>query len=162
MAAAATYEPIATQNMAGISSVTFSSLGSYTDIVIVGANLTNSTGTSTFLQFNNDSGANYCYVYIRGNGSNAASSRANSQTSALIANGIVGLDTTPTMVTTQVFNYSSATSYKTIVSRSTDAAGASVAITNSWRSTAAVTSITLFSSVNFTTGNFTLYGIKAA
>jgi hypothetical protein len=61
-------------------------------------------------------------------------------------------------------NYSNATTYKTMLSRANNGAAGVDAIANLWRSTAAISSIT----VKITGGNmkagstFTLYGIAAA
>jgi hypothetical protein len=70
------------------------------------------------------------------------------------------------MVLLQFMNYSNATTYKTVLSRSNVAASASVsANVGLWRNTAAITSIKLYvyPSYNFVAGStFTLYGIKAA
>lgn len=160
---AATYEPIATGDLAGQTSVTFNSLGDYTDLYLVGANLTRGTANSTFLRFNSDTGNNYSWTQLVGNGSTATSSRASNQTSSLVANGTTGLSSTnPTMFNLQIFNYKNTNTYKTYLSRDTDSAGATEAIVGLWRSTSAITSITILTGGNFTTGSLSLYGIKAA
>lgn len=159
---AATYEPIATQNMNGISTTTFSSLGSYTDIILVGANLTRGTANSCFVQFNSDTGSNYSYTQLYGNGTNAVSTRATSQTAIMVGDGVSGLSSTPTMIICQIQNYSNSTTYKTLLSRDTDSNGSTEAFVGLWRNTNAITSITFYTGGNFTGGNVTLYGIKGA
>jgi hypothetical protein len=61
-------------------------------------------------------------------------------------------------------NYSNATTYKTALARTSED-GVAAAYVGLWRSTSAITSITIDkgSSDNFASGStFTLYGIKAA
>jgi hypothetical protein len=70
------------------------------------------------------------------------------------------------MTSADILNYSSSSTFKTILSRSGDARdGGSVAFTNMWRGTSAITSILIYPETtgNFASGStFTLYGIKAA
>jgi hypothetical protein len=160
---AATYVPIATQDMAGIATVTFSSLGSYTDIVIVGANLTRGTANSTFFRLNGDTASNYSWTKLAGNGSAASASTSTAQNTGILANATGGLGSTvPTMFVAHLMNYANATTYKTLLSRDTDANATTEAFVNLWRSTSAITSITVYTGGNFTTGNVTLYGILGA
>ena len=156
---ASTYEPIATTTLgSSSSSVTFSSIsGSYTDLVIV------FSGTSTGLaginiQFNGDTGSNYSRTIINGDGSTASSSRETSQAASTL-----GLSsTTQSDSTFHVFNYANTTTYKTVVARANVTASLVRAGVGTWRSTAAITSVTL-SFPTFNTGStFSLYGIKAA
>jgi hypothetical protein len=158
-----TYEPIATGNLAGQTSVTFNSFSGYTDLILIGANLTRGTATSTFVRFNGDTASNYSWTQLVGNGSSATSSRASNQAYILVANGTTGLSATnPTMFTLQIFNYANATTNKTILSRDTDSAGSTEAFVGLWRKTPeAITSLTIFTGGNYTTGSLSLYGIKA-
>jgi len=170
MAAGATYEPIATTTLGSAqASVTFSSLGSYTDLVlIVQAKSSNSTDDPQ-LYFNSDTGSNYSLTFLQGNGSSASSSRY-SNTSGGFYCGRPGY--TSAGFTTTIFNimnYSNSTTYKTVLLRSNandntvnyNAAEAAVAL---WRSTAAITSFTIDGGTgNIASGStFTLYGITAA
>jgi hypothetical protein len=116
------------------------------------------------MRFNGDTASDYSYTTLTGNGTTAASSRANSQTSALIANGITGLSATPTMFVVQVMNYSNSTTKKTFISRDTDSNGATGAIVGLWQpttgsATQAITSITIFCVGDYTSGTISLYGI---
>jgi hypothetical protein len=161
-----TYEPIASQTLASAGNdITFSSLPqNYTDLIIVGANLTRSSANSTFIRFNGDTSSNYSYTFMAGNGTSATSSRASSQTSALIANGTTGLsNTTPTMFVAQIMNYNNSATFKTYVSRDTDSNGATEAIVGLWRKTPEpITSLTIFSGGNYNSGaTFTVYGVSA-
>jgi hypothetical protein len=162
---AKTYEPIATTTLgSAAASYTFSSIPStYTDLVLV-AVTKNSVVTvnGIFIRYNGDTASNYSTTFLYGNGTSAVSSRASSQTQAQI--GWDGsTDFVPTIINIQ--NYSNATTYKTALSRSNEPSSRVAAWVSLWRSTAAVTSITLTaeSPANFAIGStFTLYGIKAA
>jgi hypothetical protein len=71
------------------------------------------------------------------------------------------------MSTTQFLNYSNSTTYKSVFTRQeTNSSGTKAvqAIASVWRSTSAITSISINSgSANFNSGaTFTLYGIAAA
>ena len=61
-------------------------------------------------------------------------------------------------------NYANTTTYKTMISRASDATQNAIAYVGLWRSTSAINSITLsVSAGTFAIGStFTLYGIKAA
>jgi hypothetical protein len=60
-------------------------------------------------------------------------------------------------------NYSNTTTYKTIIARGSGASNEVKAQVNLWRSTSAITSITVYAGGgNFNSGaSFTLYGIKS-
>ena len=166
----ATYEPIATTTLGSNSgTVTFSSIPqTYTDLIIISDFRT--VGTPTFFgctyKLNGDAGANYSSTYILGNGSSASSSR-----STLYAGfAFESYSATSNQVAITNFqNYSNSNTYKTAISRSSGAGSSELvgAWVSLWRSTAAITSITLYSTdlgaVPFASGNvFTLYGIKSA
>ena len=160
---AITYEPIATVNINGVSTTTFSTIsGTYTDLILVGAGITRGTANSLFIRFNSDTGSNYSYTLLVGDGTTASSSRQSNQTSGMIGAGTSGLSSTPTMILCQIQNYSNATTYKTYLSRDTDSNGSTEAFVGLWRSTAAITSVTVFTGGNFTGGDLTLYGIASA
>jgi hypothetical protein len=162
MAAGSTYEPIATTKLTRAqSSVTFSSLGSYTDLRIVVAAGNASGISSVGVRYNSDSGSNYSWTRMYGDGSTATSNR-NTDTAAYF--GIIGTSIAQTF-TVDIMNYSNTTTYKTAVSRSSDAANYVATYVNLWRNTAAITSLTFLNSNggNFPTDStFTLYGIAAA
>jgi hypothetical protein len=169
MAAGNTYVPIATQTLgAGATSVTFSSIsGSYTDLVLVTSALSPGGGNNSRgyrFELNSDTGTNYSQTWL----ANATSSRETSQTRGRIG-GISETASDVTTVITNFLNYSNTTTYKTVLSRSSNLntngdtnvfAGVSL-----WRSTSAITAIKLTMSDNssFITGSsFSLYGIAAA
>ena len=163
-----TYEPIASQTLgSAAATVTFSSIPQgYTDLVLV-ANTAQASGNNSLrFRFNGDSGSNYSDTYLAGNGTTASSGRDTSQTSGISYAGSSTAIETNYIV--QFMNYSNATTYKTVLGRSNRASDATAADVGLWRSTAAITSISLamggsFPTNNFATGStFTLYGIAAA
>ena len=164
---ATTYEPIATNTLSSTAaSVTFSSIsGSYTDLVVVQTFTNAQTTGYTQFRFNGDTASNYSFTILQGT-TVVASGRESNQTS-------IRLGTTSYMsnanTITSIQNYSNATTYKTIISRGTfGETSAQIRETDAgvglWRSTSAITSITLLiSGGNYAIGTtFTLYGIKAA
>ena len=163
MAAANTYVSIATQTLgSATASVTFSSIsGAYTDIVAV-LDLT-SVGDNVLARVNGDTGNNYSYTTLGGNGTAASSSRA-SNTNYLNFDGAAYLNTTRSTWVINFMNYANTSTYKTIINRGNNASVGTNANVNLWRSTAAITSISFIATSNaYQTGStFTLYGILAA
>jgi hypothetical protein len=164
----ATYEPIATTTLGSAqSSVTFSSIsGSYTDLVLV-TSMKAASGYGSFgflMQLNSDTGSNYSYTYLLGNGSSASSGRASNTTKAIIG---TTSDANFGTIITQINNYSNTTTYKTMLSRDNATDVRTGAWVSLWRSTSAITSILVkvddaASNLILSGSTFTLYGIKAA
>jgi hypothetical protein len=151
-----TYEPIATTTLGSAqASVTYSSLGAYTDIIVV---YNGTTDNNLSLRFNGDTGTNYSVTRMGGYGSSASSNRFSNQT--LMAGPYSSANT---IAIWQVMNYSNATTYKTALARGGGADYGTEAYVGLWRNTNAITSITVLpSSANLATGStITLYGIKA-
>lgn len=155
----ATYEPIATYTVPSAqASYTFSSIAStFTDLVLI---MQSTTITANYnLRFNGDTGTNYSYTSLYGDGSSAGSYRSSNNT-------VIGLTYTGSGAPTtriQIQNYSNTTTYKTTLTRQDDSVNAAMASVGLWRSTAAINSITIQSTGNIPTGTtLTLYGIKAA
>lgn len=162
-----TYTPIATTTLGSASAtVTFSSIsGTYTDLILV-TNLRYSSGTpnsNAFIRFNSDSGSNYSKTYLQGNGSTASSGR-----DSYTAMDLLGQTSTASVYTsniTQIMNYSNSTTFKTALSRWSNAGDFVIAFVGLWRSTSAITTIEVNSSgtAQFAIGStFTLYGVKSA
>ena len=163
--ATATYTPIATTTSSGSGNITFSSIpNTYTDLVLIIANQTlSSAGDAVRMQYNGDTGSNYSNTNLTGNGSSAISYRESNVSSIRVSGIAVGVSTsTPATTIIQIQNYSNTTTYKTDISRFSDAGTEVGAVVGLWRSTAAINSITL-SSAYMTSGVvYSLYGIKAA
>ena len=165
---AATYEPIASVTLASAApSVTFSSIPQgFQDIVVrcfaLSARVTPVSGF--VFRFNSDSATNYSTTRIGGSGSSAFSDRQTS--TALPAVQVAGTtfgNFTP--ISLQLMSYSSTNVYKTGLINSDVVQNLVTRGVLLWRSTAAVTSITLLEEAagNFAVGStFSLYGIQAA
>jgi hypothetical protein len=168
MAAGATYEKLATTTLgSNQATITFSSIsGSYTDLVlIVSANQTPALNTQ-YIRFNGDTGTNYSYTILAGNGTSAVSARGTTQDAWY--SGYYGVPPTSNFGT-EIYsfqNYANTTTFKTGLSRTGRASGGTDAMVGLWRNTAAITSITYGItgiSAFLTSGStFTLYGIAAA
>jgi hypothetical protein len=154
----ATYEPIATTTAgSAVTSVTFSSIPStYTDLVCVFHGAT-SAGVGGGLRFNSDTGNNYGYVRVYGDGAANTDSASNSNHLPV---SIIG--TTTSMFIAHVFNYKNTNLHKYAIGRSSWAQGTYVAGNlGEWRDTSAITSVTFMNATYSTNSVFTIYGIKA-
>jgi hypothetical protein len=171
MAAGNTYVPIATITTSGsATNATFSSIsGSYTDLIVVFSGTVSNSSYSFMVRFNGDTGSNYSFTDIEGNGTTATSYRlANTDKIYFSYNNVtIGSSTSSQIV--NVMNYANTTTYKTAIGRVATAVNSSgyagtTAGVGLWRSTAAITSISLTVPVgNITNGStFSLYGIAAA
>jgi hypothetical protein len=164
VAAGSTYTPIATTTLGSTAtSITFSSIGSYTDLrLVLVAQDSTGGGNNLFMQFNGDTGANYSQTNIVGNGSIAYSGRNTSASFIRVATA--GLPASPAWSTyaAELMSYKG-TTYKTaLISVSEDiSVSRKVAL---WSSTNAITSLYLYMpGGSFSIGTTaTIYGIAAA
>ena len=164
-----TYTPIASVTLSSAqSSVTFSGIPqTYTDLVLVASCQTNAAGTDKdlYLRFNGDSANNYSRTRIVGNGSTATSARQN-DVSQIVCGAMPGTSYTSEFAANviQIQNYTNTTTNKTTLVRNSFSQIAVQAIVGLYRSTSAITSLTLIpESGSFVSGStFTLYGILAA
>ena len=156
-----TYTPIATQTLgSAAASVTFSSIPqTYTDLVLVVVAPSGNNNDS--LQFNSDTGANYSWTRVYGDGTSAASSRSSN---ANYIRTTAGDLTNTNSILIQIMNYSNSTTNKTVLTRGTNPSVLTIAVAGLWRNTSAITTINYsVATGTFATGStFTLYGIKAA
>lgn len=162
---AKTYEPIATTTASGSqSTITFSSISSaYTDLYLVAS--ANAVNNLDYLciQLNGDTSTNYSNTQLYGTGSTASSTRSSNSNRLLLTT--LPVSSSPTIALCNIMNYSNATTYKSILVRTSYSAGQVDAFACLWRSTSSITSITVFTNGgnNFSSSSiFTLYGIKAA
>lgn len=143
------------------ATVTFSSIsGAYRDLrlVVVGRTATNLIN----IQFNADTGANYYWVNMVGDGTNATSTSAGPQTQIQFPN----MDSTVNNLLVDILDYSATDKHKTALARmNAPTTSGTVALAGRWASTSAITSLT----VSGVGGNvwaigstFTLYGIVSA
>ena len=158
-----TYTPIASTTLtATTTNVNFSSIsGFYTDLVLIVSG-TCSAGSYLTLRFNSDTSTNYSTTELYGDGTTAGSVR-NSSNNYMYSGAI---RTTQSNILTSIQNYSNTTTYKTVLSRTNNAATETKAVVGLWRATpAAITTIDVGTGGANTlqVGTvLTLYGIKAA
>ena len=174
MAAGSTYTPIATYTFAsdgtGGAQVNFTSIPStYTDLILVGVLRDTFTGNypNQLFRVNSDAGNNYSSTSLSGDGANAQSQRYTNYSYSFFGKPAEASNTFGTSIM-HFMNYSNTTTNKTMINRAgggftTSSYGDVAAWVHLWRSTAAITSITLFPQTNFAAGStFTLYGIASA
>lgn len=168
MPAGSTYTPIATTTLGSAqASVTFSSLGSYTDIILVSNFGTTAAGNTAGLRFNSDTGSNYSTTQVNGPMPFGSSWRGTNQTSITVFGSPIVDGTPSTLRATGIIhiqNYTNSTTYKSVLSRYGYATGEVIAAVGLWRNTNAITSIDLVATgTTFLSGStFTLYGLAAA
>ena len=118
------------------------------------------TGQYAYLYFNSDTGSNYSRTELYGS---AATGVGSFRASNLIP---FNFDSTlgNAMNRTNIMNYSNTTTFKTVLYRNDWAADSTLAGVGLWRSTSAISTVTLTGlSATFATGStFTLYGVKSA
>jgi hypothetical protein len=169
------YESISTTTLSSsASSVTFSSIPvTYTHLQLRGIVRSTTSGAgigdNVDLLFNSDSGGNYARHLLQGDGSAVA-------TSVNVGGSVIRSTVAPRAGTTastftgfviDILDYANSNKYKTLRALSgADANGVGIVlfISGLWRSTSAVTSITLLPEANNFAqySHFALYGIKAA
>ncbi len=157
------------------SSVTFSNLGTYAStykhlqLRIVTRNTSN-VGTGALITiFNGDTGSNYTYHELRGNGSSVTSSAVAPYTSILSSWNPHG-GTNPSnfgVAVADILDWSSTTKFKTVRSLTGVMSYANFIniFSGVWRNTAAITSITFTAEGGnqFVSGSrYSLYGLKGA
>jgi len=162
-----TYEKIATTTLgSAASSIVFSSIsGSYTDLILVSAPLTQGNSYSFNIVLNSDTGTNYSCTRLFGSGTAAVSDRSSTTANSLGSWGVASSTGIVQPIITQIQNYSNTTTYKTFLTRINSPAPDTYLgeVVSLWRSTSAITSVEFKTSGNVGSGSvFTLYGIKAA
>jgi hypothetical protein len=144
--------------------VTFSSIpATYRDLILIGNVKASATVDNMNMRLNGDTGSNYSYVIMRGNGSSTFSSSEASQT-------FMRMDLFPSGVTTtgnanyivQVMDYAQTDKHKTVLNRHNDAAQLVGAIAGRYAITTAVSSVSFFiNSTTFAAGTtFQLFGVN--
>ena len=163
---AATFTPIASVTLgAAASSVVFSSIpGTYTDLICTMEAKSDSSAPDFQLQLNSDTGTNYSSTGLEGNGSTASSARQSTVAQIRLSFGIEASSTNPGIGIIHIMNYANTTTNKTVLARINNASDGTGLTVGLYRSTAAITSVTLkVSSNNFASGStFNLYGILGA
>lgn len=158
-----TYVALATQTLgSAAASVTFSSISqAYTDLILIASTkITSGGATNDRIQFNGDTGSNYSTTVLYGTGSAAGSYRLSNNTSILI-DDVTSTNFNVTEIHIQ--NYSNTTTNKSVILRSSPPDSSVQANAGLWRSTSAITSLTILAGAStFVAGStFTIYGILA-
>lgn len=164
------YESIAVSSVGsgGASSVTFSSIpGTYTHLQLRGI-FNSATQPQALLRFNSDSGSNYSYHQIEGNGTSAIAGAGTSTTSIIhFVNGIESTTSAGSTFVVDILDYANTNKYKTtraLTGTDKNGSGQIFLVSGNWRNTNAVTDI----SVTTNSGTFAqytqiaLYGIKGS
>jgi len=161
------YESIATVTVGagGSSSITFSSIPStYKHLQIRAMEAYSGTGFNPKVTFNSDTGANYSWHYVLGNGSAASASAAASQ-SFMYINSNVAFPI-PTVHIIDILDYSNTNKNKTMRTldgfdtNGSGSGGYAVLWSGAWYNTAAINTITIANGTFAQYSSFALYGIK--
>ena len=167
------YESIATANGTGASGViTFTGIPStykHLQLRYIARTTQSAPGyayTDTYLTFNSDTAANYSYHALMGSGS-VASAYAGTSSNNIIIYSTIATATADVFMgaTLDILDYKDTNKYKTTRSLQgfdNNGGGNVFLLSGNWRSTSAITSITITAAANnfnaFST--FALYGIK--
>lgn len=164
-----TYEPIATSSPNGTTTVTFSAIPStYTDLRVVATIIGATAGNDVFMYFNSDTTGTYDQNFLTLNGTTPYP--GNYQNTRYYWSAPFNYTSTnrQMLLTTDIFGYAKSI-HKTMLTAAASPAyysgGATYfqTATAIWKSTSAISSLTVQCGVNFVTGTtITLYGIKAA
>ena len=143
------------------STVTFSNIPqTYQDLQLIVSSPTSTGNDSFLLRINGDTGTTYSNTTLDADGSSATSRRRTGLTYIVLQEKGGASDA---ILKTGLLNYSNTTTYKTVIGTATQASGGLSAHAGLWRSTVAISSITLFlaSSLTYAAGTtFDLYGIS--
>jgi hypothetical protein len=162
------YESIATTTVGsgGTATITFSSIPStYTHLQVRFSQLSGTSVTDIRVQFNSDTGNNYSRHYIYGDG--AATAAGGASSGAFAFGGLTGNTTSPSVSVIDILDYKNTNKNKTVRTLTgwdNNGSGYVQLQSGAWLNTAAITSITIFSSsTNMNQySSFALYGIKGA
>ena len=167
-----TYTPIASVTLTSDqASVTFNSFSGYTDLRLIANVRLNRAVTeeSLGLQFNSDTGSNYSWTNLAGNGASALSGRASNSNDIYLGEA-AGTSNASGIYSTHIVeiqNYANTSTYKTVITRNNLASGGTRATVGLWRNTDGITSLTVRDygggAYNILTGStFNLYGVANA
>ena len=167
---AVTYEPIASVTLGSTTtSQSFTDIpGTFTDLMVVVSGASNRASINydgVTIRFNSDTGSNYSYTRLLGNGTAASSDRSSSQTSGLGVSIVsTGTGTAPSNIVINCMSYANTNVNKTVLAASANPGFRVERTVSLWRSTAAITSLSLtLDQGSFIVGTtFSLFGVKAA
>jgi hypothetical protein len=161
-----TYTPLANITLgSAASSITFGSIpATYRDLIIVFVGTASATSEGR-MRLNGDTGTNYSYQYMNGNGSTATGNAVSGNNFLRTGTNARATTTSALQMNINIMDYSATNKHKTTINRAdaTVSGTGAEAVAGRWANTAAVTSVTIFTS----TGNWSigttvaLYGIVA-
>jgi hypothetical protein len=156
-----TYTPLATVTLASAaSSVTFSSIpATYRDLIF-SLELVGSESEQYLMRLNGDTGSNYSWVQMGGDG---GSTFSGSTTTTGVRVGYFAVTSARDNAQIAIMDYSATDKHKASLIRTNSNAAVTRAIAGRWANTAAVTSVVFtFPSGNFNSGStLSLYGVIA-
>ena len=169
------YDSIATTTVStATASITFSSIpATYTHLQLRGIGRSAQSGAGNnngiYARFNSDSGANYAFHFLSGNGTAAGAAGVATQNELFINAANPRGGDTASVYSAQVIDildYANTNKYKTVRALTGDDLNGSGIVrlfSGLWMSATAISSITLTMEGNFETySQFALYGIKGA
>ena len=147
-----------------VSTVTFSSIPStYTHLQIRGIARDAGGNNNGYIQFNGDTGSNYSYHYLVGNGSSASAGGAASATNSLVMQYNNGSNMFGATIL-DILDYANTNKNKTVRSLNgwdQNGSGSIFMWSGLWMNTSAISSITLTEAGNFAQySSFALYGVR--
>jgi hypothetical protein len=162
-----TYVALRTETVAvATNSVTLnlSGISGYTDLRLVARGVSSGGDIDLSFRLNGDTGSNYSRTFLWGSGSTPGSGRSTGLSFGRLNYVAYWTTSNESVITADFMNYSNTTTFKTVLSRDNNSAVGVGANINLWRSTAAITSIEIYTSAfNFAVGTtFSLYGIANA
>jgi hypothetical protein len=146
------------------SSVTFSSIPAGGDLVLVMDYKPSVNGDDCQVRYNSDSGANYSYIVMSGDGSSAFSSTATDTNVRMSGYSFSYPNTEFSLLTLQVADYSATDKHKSSLARVGRGAGGTTAYAHRWANTSAITTLLVTNgSGSVAAGSsFNLYNIAKA
>lgn len=166
-AAVGDYESIATSNPSGVSTITFSSIPSTYKHLQVRMSMIGASGGSLIVaNFNSDTGANYTWHSLQGQGTTASGYNGTGNSYSRWFGRDVGTSSTaPTVLVADILDYTNTnknTTVRVLSGIDTNGSGEVGLSSSLWINTAAITSITVktHDGVNFAAGTkIALYGV---
>lgn len=159
------YDSLATVTVGsgGVASITFAGIPStYKHLQIRAIAKASGTNFNPKMQFNSDTGSNYSWHYIYGDGSNAVAGAGATQ--AFIYNSIISTNANMyNGFVIDILDYANTSKFKTtreLSGQDRNGSGEIALWSGNWRSTSAVTSITFSNGTFDQYSQFALYGVK--
>ena len=162
------YDSLATVNLASATStITFAGIPTGYKHLQIRIYALGDTANSGLMRFNSDSGSNYAWHAINGNGTAVGANSGVSQT-FMIGNGFgdgPNSSTIPFVTVVDILDYANTNKYKTgrmLDGQDKNGSGRIALMSGVWMNTAAITTITIApSSGNYTANSsFALYGVR--